>query len=159
VGPKIARVRCNTCMGEHMYRGSQPSSSSTRPVPSRARASKDPDAPSKVVLGFDEQLATRDLGAARPYSVKTTYKQDDLIHHPTFGLGIVSAVRFDKVEVNFKMAQKTLIHGRGETPTEKPHFDHPRHAASGPADKPADPSAPPQSAPADEAGAGDSAEQ
>lgn len=136
VGPKIVRVRCNTCMGEHMFRGAQATSATTKPAAARTKVTKDKESSPKVVMGFEEQLASKDVGAARPYSIKTTYKADDLIHHPTFGLGIVTSVRFDKVEVNFKMSQKTLIHGRGDAPAEKPQFSHSRLGAAGPADKP-----------------------
>lgn len=137
VGPKIVRVRCNTCMGEHMYRGAQASSSSSAPRSSTPRAPRaDREAAPKVVLGFEEQLAGKDVDAARTYNIKDTYKLDELVRHPTFGIGIVTAVRHDKVDVNFKMAQKTLVHGRGGAPAEKPHFSPPKSAASGPADKP-----------------------
>lgn len=137
VGTKIARVRCNTCMGEHMYRGAQASaSSSSTPRSATPRAAKSESAPKKVVLGFEEQLAGKDVDAARTYNIKDTYKLDELVRHPTFGIGIVTAVRHDKVDVNFKMAQKTLIHGRGGAPAEKPHFAPPKSAVAGPADKP-----------------------
>jgi len=89
-----------------------------------------------VALPFEEVLASKDIGQARNYSVKETYKQEDLIRHPTFGLGVVTQTRPDKVDVTFKMYVKTLIHGRGETPGAKPAFAPPKAATEGPADKP-----------------------
>jgi hypothetical protein len=41
-----------------------------------------------------------------------TFQVDELITHPTFGLGIVRAVRQDKVDVTFKASERTLVHGR-----------------------------------------------
>jgi len=37
---------------------------------------------------------------------------DQVVRHPTFGLGIVRSVRPDKMEVAFKAALRTLVHGR-----------------------------------------------
>jgi hypothetical protein len=116
VASEIARVRCNTCGSDHVYRGkSAPSSSSKR---SSSTGSAPSERPKKTVVTVDELLATRDLSKAKPYSIKTTFAVDDVISHPTFGLGIVSAVRGDKVDVTFKLYEKTLIHGRG--PVEAP---------------------------------------
>jgi len=43
---------------------------------------------------------------------------DDLISHPVFGLGIVRAVRRDKVDVAFKASERTLIHARARAGTQ-----------------------------------------
>jgi hypothetical protein len=133
VGQKIVRVRCNTCQGEHVFRGTQPGAAAKKP---RApRAPKEGAAP-KVVMGFEEQLAGKNVDAARTYSPKDSFAVDEVLRHPTFGLGIVTGVRSDKIDVNFKMAQKTLVHGKGGGSAEKPHFAPPKGHHSGPADKP-----------------------
>lgn len=130
VGSKIARVRCNTCGGDHAFRGAA-APGGRAPTPRAPKA-----APvEKVVLSFQDQLAGKDLSQARPYSPKETYGKDDLVTHPQFGYGLVSAVRADKVEVSFKGAQRTLVHGRAGAPAEKPRFNPPKAAATGPADK------------------------
>ncbi len=107
VGSKVARVRCNTCGGDHAYR-SEPGA--------RTRAPSSPRVPraERVVRGFEEQLAGKDVAKARPYSPKDTYAVDELISHPTFGLGLVTVARGEKVDVVFKAEQKTLVHGRVE---------------------------------------------
>lgn len=105
VGSTIARVRCNTCTNEHSFRGA----ASSTPRRSETRA-----APAKVTVSFQETLAQRDLSAARLYSPKTTFAADEVILHASFGYGIVSAVREDKVDVTFKAFEKTLVHGRAE---------------------------------------------
>ena len=105
VGSKIARVRCNTCGGEHVFRTADLASRSTRssPTPSRQR----------TVLSFADRLAQSNPAEATLYNPKLTYVVDQLINHPTFGLGIVTALRQDKIDVAFKAAAKTLIQGRG----------------------------------------------
>lgn len=144
VGTKIVRVRCNTCGGDHVYRSApgttdRPTSSSSRASSSRASAPKE-DRPAKVVISFEEQLAGKDIANAPKYSPKDTYQLDQVIQHPTFGLGLVTAVRGDKVDIAFKSETKTLVHGRGGAPSEKPAFSPPSARPTGPADKPLSPS-------------------
>lgn len=127
VGSQIARVRCNTCGGDHTFR----SAPGARAPSASPRAPR----PEKQVIGFEARLAGKDLAAARRYSPKETFALDEVVNHPTFGLGIVTAVRGDKVDIAFKADVRTLVHGRGE-PAPKPSFQPPRASAGGPADKP-----------------------
>lgn len=156
VGTKIARVRCNTCMGEHAYRSApgltdRPSASSSRSTSSsRATGASRAEKPEKVVISFEEQLAGKDIANAPKYSPKDTYQVDQVIQHPTFGLGLVTAVRGDKADIAFKSETKTLVHGRSGSPSERPAFQPPNARATAPADKPVAPStteADPTSAP------------
>ncbi len=116
VGIKIVRVRCNTCGADHAFRSTP---SRTR-APSQARGSHE-----RVVISFEQLLAGKDVAHAAKYSPKAAYGLDQVIDHPTFGLGIVSAVREDKVDVVFKAEQKTLVHGRGESAGPRPAFHPP----------------------------------
>ncbi len=113
VGSKIARVRCNTCGGDHVFRSGPPGSSSPRSASSSSSSS---GGAKKQIISFQERLAGHDLNAVEPYSPRLTYAVDQLIKHPTFGIGIVSAVRGDKVDVAFKADMKTLVHGRTPPP-------------------------------------------
>ncbi|MBU8894802.1 hypothetical protein DRW03_27040 [Corallococcus sp. H22C18031201] len=156
VGTKIARVRCNTCGGDHAYRGApgatdRPSSSTTSSTRAPRASSSSSSTPKseKVVISFEEQLAGKDIANAPRYSPKDTYKVDQVIQHPTFGVGLVTAVRGDKVDITFKADTKTLVHGRGGAPAEKPTFSPPTSRPSGPADKPV-PVASETSAPAED---------
>ncbi|MGQ0508462.1 MAG: hypothetical protein ACT4TC_24455 [Myxococcaceae bacterium] len=134
VGSKIARVKCNTCMGEHVYRTEGGSTPSARAASSKARTSRAEKA-EKVVITFDQRLAGKDLKAAPKYSPKDTYTIDQIVNHPTFGIGIVTGVRGEKVDLAFKGDSKTLIHGRAGSPAAKPAFVPPNAKNSGPADK------------------------
>ena len=104
VGKSIARVRCNTCGTDHAFRRA-PGSPSTTAVRGTPRAAR-------VLVGFAAQIEARGASSARTYSPQATFQVDELIAHPTFGLGIVQAVRRDKVDVAFKASERTLIHGR-----------------------------------------------
>jgi hypothetical protein len=37
---------------------------------------------------------------------------DDVVDHPTFGVGFVTAVRIDKIDVAFRAEPRVLVHGR-----------------------------------------------
>lgn len=139
VGTKIARVRCNTCGGDHAYRGKQESASSSRPARTAAPRSTRATAAEREerqVLSFEAQLAGKDMANAPRYSPKDTYAVDQVLQHPTFGVGIVRGVRGDKVEVAFRAESKVLVHGRGGAPAQRPTFQPPPAPRSGPADKP-----------------------
>ncbi len=143
VGTKIARVRCNTCGGDHAFRGA-PGSTDKPTAAARAksagtstpRANSKAAAADKVVISFEEQLAGKDIANAPRYSPKDTYKVDQVVSHPTFGLGLVTGVRGDKVDIAFKSEAKTLVHGRGGPTSERPSFSPPNAKHTGPADKP-----------------------
>ncbi|MFY1829645.1 hypothetical protein ACN47A_27265 [Myxococcus fulvus] len=142
VGTKIARVRCNTCNGDHAYRGApgttdRPTSTSSSSTPRASRASSSGITKAeKIIISFEEQLAGKDVANAPRYSPKDTYAVDQVLQHPTFGVGFVTAVRGDKFDITFRTDTKTLVHGRGGAPTEKPAFSPPVRQATGPADKP-----------------------
>lgn len=110
VGGSPVKVECNTCHGVHRYRVSAASKErSGPPKPRAARASR------KAVptISFEELLVSKRVAAAAPYAVKRTYGVDDVVDHPTFGRGFVSAVRDGgKIEVTFRSDVKVLIHGR-----------------------------------------------
>jgi hypothetical protein len=118
VGSRIARVRCNTCGTDRVYRAPQ---ARARPAASRART----PAAERTVIGFEAQLAALDPASARDYRPAETYSAEQVLRHPTFGLGIVRAVRQDKVDVAFKAAVRTLVHGRSGEPAPRPHFEPP----------------------------------
>jgi hypothetical protein len=107
VGDKPAKVKCNTCKGEHKYRpvvvvasGSVVKKKATRPPRER-----------KVEVSFEELLAAHKRPPV-PYSLKRRFVVDDVVDHPTFGLGFVSAVRIDKIDVTFRAEPRVLVHGR-----------------------------------------------
>ena len=133
VGPKVVKVKCNTCGGEHNYRGVQPlvklqsfaapkraTSSSTSSSKSTAVKRSSATSAATVVISWDEQFKGKDLTKAKKYSPRETFVVDDVVDHPTFGLGLVRAVRDGKVEVAFKQEDKILVHGKAPPPSDVP---------------------------------------
>ena len=122
VGPKVIKVKCNTCGNDHNYRGVQPlvklqsfaspKRTSTGAVKSSGAAKKS----AAVVVSWDEQFKGKDLTKARKYSPRETFVVDDVVDHPTFGLGLVRAIRDGKVEVAFKQEDKILVHAKAAPP-------------------------------------------
>ena len=108
VSNKPVKVECNTCHGVHRYRDANGRATPSRPPkgdrPARARAE---------VVPFETLLAEKRVSDAHPYSAKHTFATDDVVDHPTFGRGFVSAVRENgKIEVTFRSDVKVLVHGR-----------------------------------------------
>ena len=108
VSGRPVKVECNTCHAVHRYRGSIGSSAS-RAGPRAERPARERAA----VAGFDELLASKKVQGAQPYSPKRSYAVDDVVDHPIFGRGFVSAVRdASKVEVTFRSDVKLLVQAR-----------------------------------------------
>jgi hypothetical protein len=121
LGARIVRVRCNTCQSDHAYRQTQRRAT---PAAGRPRSSGE-----RTVLGFEQQLARADVASARDYRPADTYAVDQVLRHPTFGLGIVRAVRPDKMEVAFKAALRTLVQAR-DSSVPRPSFSPPHRPES-----------------------------
>lgn len=112
VGERIARVRCNTCQGEHVFKTGAPAAPKPRP----AKVTTSGERTKAEVTSFDEVLSGKDVASAKPYSVNDKFSAEQVIDHPTFGRGWVSSVRPDKIDVTFKSFVKTLVHARGGKP-------------------------------------------
>jgi len=110
VGGRPVKVECNTCHGIHRYRGDAGAAAS----PARAAGAPRLARARPVTASFDEALRTKDLAMAQRYSPRSTYLVDQVIEHPTFGMGWVSAIRdAGKIEVTFRSDVKVLVHGKG----------------------------------------------
>jgi len=106
VGPRPVKVECNTCHTVHAFRHPPGSAALAQKKPVRGREKP-------VVLSFDELLRVRNPAAALRYSPRVSFQLDQVIDHPTFGLGFVSAVRDpSKIEVTFRGDVKVLVHGK-----------------------------------------------
>src|SRR5262245_31510151 len=82
VGTKPARVHCNTCGSQHTYKASEPAkgvrSQSSKPRTTRYQG-----------------LLKEKNEAPKNYSPKEKYQSGDVLKHPTFGLGVTTAVKDD----------------------------------------------------------------
>lgn len=111
---EIVKVQCNTCGGRHNYRPAKAevkkavrrSAGKVVSASARTRISKE----AKQAAHFEELMAGRDLTKALPYAMNADFEANDLIDHPTFGLGVVTdKMSSARIEVAFKEAQKVLV--------------------------------------------------
>jgi hypothetical protein len=103
VGGRPVKVECNTCHSVHKFKVG---------AAGAVRMPSTPRTP-RSLTSFDSLLAARNGAQAKKYSPKSTFTVDEVIEHPNFGLGFVSALKDGgKIEVTFRTAIKTLIHGK-----------------------------------------------
>jgi hypothetical protein len=109
----IEKVVCKTCKGKHKYRPKPPKSrtkkakkSTTKKKVTRRRK-KDP------AVIWEEALEGKDMSQSRTYAMDAVFATDEVLEHPTFGVGLITEVRAEgKMEVLFKDGPKLLVCNR-----------------------------------------------
>ncbi|HVP69385.1 MAG TPA: hypothetical protein VMT17_19200 [Anaeromyxobacteraceae bacterium] len=102
VGAVPVKVECNTCRTEHRYRSA--------PKPSRPTSGG--GAGRSASVPFEQMLASQ-TAAPRRYSPTESFAAGDVVDHPSFGRGFVSAQKDpSKVEVTFRTGVKVLVQGK-----------------------------------------------
>jgi hypothetical protein len=103
---KPAKVECQGCGKQHQYRAQPPGAP-------KSRSSKAGTTPATPAVDFDTLLAGR-AADARVYSPDTRFELNDVVRHPTFDVGVVTAAPSpQKIEVTFRDGKKILLHDRG----------------------------------------------
>jgi hypothetical protein len=117
VGPTPAKVECTSCHKQHQYRAGPPGTKKEKepraPRASGARTRREgaeaPAAPAPIDL--EARIANR---TPQRYDVAHRFVIDDVIEHPSFGLGVVTGLPgAQKIEVLFSSGVKLLLHDRG----------------------------------------------
>lgn len=109
LGAKPAKVECNGCHKQHAFRPSEPGPKPVRAAKPRSTAVPPPAPP---VDDLEAKLSGR-ADDARTYSPSDRYAVEEVVRHPTFGLGLVVGVPgAQKVEVAFRGGRKLLLHDR-----------------------------------------------
>ena len=67
---------------------------------------------SAYVTNYESLLKTQEKKEGHAYSIKTKFDVNHKINHPKFGLGIVTSVFDEKVEVAFSDEPRMLMHNR-----------------------------------------------
>ena len=102
VGTRPARVHCNTCNSQHSYKPSEPGKTVPRSQTAKPRVSR-----------YQGLLNGSNPDKAKAYSPKEKYQSGDVLKHPSFGIGVTTAVKDEtKIEVLFESGSKLLVHGR-----------------------------------------------
>lgn len=104
-GEKIAKVECNTCKAKHMYRAEMPVKKTKKPAGPKITVAE-----KKAAESFSKMMSGRNEDEASKYSMKSVFGKDDLIKHPSFGLGVVTAtIPPNKIELTFHEGPKIFI--------------------------------------------------
>lgn len=106
------RLKCEVCgkTGNHNLEVKKASEGKTKSAKSTARSLS-----AKAAAHASQYEAIKGGMAsdrAVPYSMKITFKEEQVVHHPKFGLGLVRSVQGDKIEVFFEDEVRFLVHGR-----------------------------------------------
>jgi hypothetical protein len=110
VNGKVGKVQCNVCGARHNYRPVTTAKAGGTKRGTTARPAAGGIKLSKTEARFEALLAGREPSAALTYAMTGTFKQGDLLNHPTFGLGVVTGtVTPNKIEVQFRQETKMLI--------------------------------------------------
>jgi len=110
VGDKPVRVHCNTCKTPHSYKPNKPGRPSRQTSESGVGGA--PERP-RTRPSRHKSLREVNMAAARNYSFQQKFEPGDTIIHPTFGVGVATALKDEtKIEVLFESGTKVLVHGR-----------------------------------------------
>lgn len=115
---EIRRVQCSPCGDVHTFRRPRGDLEDDLPEPVAARkraAVKKPTWQEAMDRAGNKQLAN-----ARPYSIRDTYDEGDTVKHPKFGMGFVTEISENKVEVTFQDERRVLIHNRPDLAAQMP---------------------------------------
>ena len=117
---EIRRVQCVVCGEVHAYR--KPRGDGTE---GEGDGSGKKGAAKRMT--WDEAMARAtdgDLGNCRPYSIRDTYEDGDVVHHPVFDIGfVVEQLPDNKVEVIFRDGgARILVHNRGDLAARMPEI-------------------------------------
>jgi len=109
----VVKVQCNTCEGTHKYRPPKAARTTKAKASGGARRVTDKAASAKKATADQEEwqqnVRDRDPAAAVDYTMDGSFEVEDLVRHPTFGLGQVVAVfKPNKMEVLFEQGRKML---------------------------------------------------
>jgi hypothetical protein len=98
----VNRVQCKTCGAKHKYRGTVPGAKKTAAVRTAGAVRAKKQVAAKVTVNdapLQWDLKNRNLPpetSIRNYSIKETFKLNNVINHPVFGVGFVEKVASDK---------------------------------------------------------------
>jgi hypothetical protein len=104
VDARPAKVECLSCHKQHTLRTARP----------RSRGAATPPAarPMAPVLDLEQKLRGRE-STAKGYDPERACVLDEVIRHPSFGLGVVVGLPApQRVEVAFRTGRKFLVHDR-----------------------------------------------
>ncbi len=114
-GEKITKVMCKSCLSTHKYKSAadmaekEAKKSTTR----KKAAPKEKVKVSKESRKWSRVLAKLDSDNPIEYSMAASYSEQDVIHHSTFGVGVVvKVIDPERMDVIFQDGLKKLVQNR-----------------------------------------------
>jgi hypothetical protein len=113
VGDRIVRVQCNTCGSTHNHHPVNKAKAPSRAAAVRTSSAAARNAPRPAAIDADRQEWSAfsqgvDMTLVRPYAMDGSFRVNDPVRHPTFGLGVVKKVAEGKAEILFEGGRKLL---------------------------------------------------
>ena len=100
-----AKVQCEVCGGKRTFKLNE------KKEPGKTTRKRTTSKKSNQDMWQALKTARGDKGAVK-YTIKQIFVDEDKLTHPKFGLGFVTKVYPNKVEVLFEEGTKELIHAR-----------------------------------------------
>ena len=104
----IGKVECKTCKAVHAYKDP---SAKTKKVKKKSMIPGGKTTTMSVNEAWTQEMS-RMTGNSRPYSIRETFSEGDIIDHKKFGPGIVQGIVDGHIEVLFQHSIKTLVHSK-----------------------------------------------
>jgi hypothetical protein len=106
----VEKVKCHTCGTEHKYR---PDKKRATKKTSKKNITTHPEL--DLTKTFEKLAEKFKEKKPLPYSMSGSFKNEDVIDHKTFGMGIVTGATHDKMEVAFSDGPRILVCNRQTT--------------------------------------------
>jgi hypothetical protein len=107
-GGIVERVKCHTCGTEHKYRPDKKTATKRASKKSISIQTQEVD----LTKTFERLSKKFKEKKPLPYSMAGSFKNNDVIDHKTFGMGIVISASHDKMEVAFSDEPRILVCNR-----------------------------------------------
>lgn len=106
-----AKVECEVCKSKKTFKLEKPKKTLAEKAKTKsARIAK--AAPAKQMDKFTELKGKFGSGNILPYKMTVSFTLNSAIDHPKFGLGIVTEVGSNSIQVTFQDLDRSLVHGR-----------------------------------------------
>ncbi len=105
-----AKVQCEVCKAKKTFKLEKVKTA--KPAAKKAFGAKKP---AKKIDAAAEWTKLKDqigLEKLQPYNMRTKFSNSVAIEHPKFGIGFVSMVTNEKIDVTFQEARISLVHNR-----------------------------------------------
>lgn len=106
------RLKCEVCAktGNHNLEEKKSATSKVKSTRTSTRSAAAKTAHHNSM--FESMKGNIQSAVAVPYNMKISFKEEQVVQHPKFGLGLVRSVQGDKIEVFFEDEVRFLVHGR-----------------------------------------------